>query len=114
MSNELNLDHDQGSDFSLELTIKDGAGVAKNITGYTFRGQARLTYDSPVAFSFSFTVVDAVNGRVDMKLPNADSTLIGLLTEKTTYLYDVEAEDTANLVEKLMRGKFKVTPEVTR
>ena len=40
-----NISIDQGSDFSLQLTVQE-SGSAKNLTGFSVRGQLRPTIDS--------------------------------------------------------------------
>ena len=40
-----NITIDQGSDYSLQLTVKENA-VAKDITGYSVRGQLRPSITS--------------------------------------------------------------------
>ena len=50
---KFNITIDQGSDFSLKLTVKE-AGVVKNLTGYSARAQLRTT-TTAAAVSATFT-----------------------------------------------------------
>jgi len=101
---------EQGSDFSLQLTVQDG-GVAKNLTGYSVRGQIRATVDaSAIAASFVGTIADpASSGVMTISLPytTTDDIAPGL------YNYDIELY-TASSVQKLIKGSATVLGEVTR
>lgn len=114
----VNFDLNQGEDFYRLLTIKDSNDVAIDITGYTFRAQARLAIeDTSPAFSFTFTLKDQTTntGEVEMTLPNATASLIECIDNvKTKYFYDIEMVDTNSKVTRLMYGKITVYPEVTR
>ena len=54
LGNQFNIDIKQGATFQLTITWKDSAGTAINLTNYTARAQARLTYDT-AATIFSLT-----------------------------------------------------------
>ena len=57
-----NLIIDQGSDFALDLVIKQG-GTALNLSNYSGRAQLRTSVDaSSVSATFSVTVTNAANG----------------------------------------------------
>jgi hypothetical protein len=100
---------EQGSDFSLQLTVQDG-GSAKNLTGYSVRGQIRSTIDaSTIAAELTGTVTNATGGILTISLPytTTDDIAPGL------YYYDVEIY-TAGSVQKLIKGTATVLGEVTR
>ena len=100
---------EQGSDFSLQLTVQDG-GSAKDLTGYSVRGQIRSTIDaSTIAAEFTGTVSNATGGILTISLPytTTDDIAPGL------YYYDVEIY-TAGSVQKLIKGTATVLGEVTR
>ena len=117
----LNICINQGSDFLLEMTIKDEQGNPIDLTDHTFRGQIRKTVsDSVIQASFTFNKVDAPNGRVDVKLPAADSTAIVLDTQNTSkrklqkMAYDIESETSGGAIERWLSGEALINPEVTR
>mgnify|MGYP000047100294 CR=1 FL=1 len=68
----------QGSTATMNLTIKDGAGVAVDITGRTFTllvaktfgGTAVLTLTSP---SGGITIVDAAAGQIQIKVSDENT-----------------------------------------
>ena len=106
-----NLIIDQGSDFALDLVIKQG-GTALNLTNYTGRAQLRTSVDaSSASASFSVTVTNAANGALKMQLPAATSSGISA----GQYVYDLEIF-TANdsIVKRIIQGDVTLTPEVTR
>ena len=104
-----NISIDQGSDFSLQLTIQE-SGSAKDLTGFSVRGQMRPTIDSStLTASFTGTVTDVSNGICTISLPYST-------TENLTvgqYAYDIEIY-TASTVQRLIQGTATVRGEVTR
>lgn len=111
----------QGSDFLLEMTIKDDLGNPIDLTDHTFRGQIRKTVsDTVVQASFTFDKVDAPNGRVDIKMAAALSTAIVLGAQNTprrraqNMAYDIESETSAGAVERWLSGEAAINPEITR
>lgn len=104
-----NISIDQGSDFSLQLTVQE-SGSAKNLTGFSVRGQMRPTIDSStLTASFTGTVTNASNGICTITLPYTTTTSINV----GQYYYDVEIY-TASSVQRLIQGTATVRGEVTR
>lgn len=104
-----NIFIEQGSDFSLQLTVQED-GSAKNLSGYSVRGQLRTTIDAAsAAASFTGTIVNASAGILTVSLPfsTTESLSTGL------YNYDIEIF-TSGSVQKLLKGVATVTGEVTR
>ena len=107
-----NLVIDQGSDFAIDLLIKE-AGVVKDLTGFAARAQLRPTItSSTVAGSFTCTVINpATDGKLKMELPNADSTAM----ESGLFYYDLEVYTPNDaIVKRLIQGTVTINPEVTR
>jgi hypothetical protein len=116
MASNLNLTIDQGADFQRVLTIKDSNGDAIDLTGYTFRGQARTAYGAAaIGFSFVFVIRNQTTnkGEVDWTLPNSTFSST-TLTKVTTYVYDVEMVSAGGIVTRLVEGSVAITPEVTK
>ena len=106
-----NLVIDQGSDFALDLVIKQ-SGTALNLANYSGRAQLRTSVSaSSASASFSVTVTNAANGALKMQLPAATSSGISA----GQYVYDLEIF-TANdsIVKRIIQGDVTITPEVTR
>lgn len=101
---------EQGSDFSLTLTVKEG-GAVKNLTGFTARGSMRKTYDDTTAHDFTFTSDYDSTGIIIMKMPYSTTDDL----DAGFYVYDVELVHSGNdTVQRLIEGKAEVTREVTR
>lgn len=111
-----NLTVYQGADFRRALEFRDEAGSIMDLTGYSFRAQGRTSYAANSAsFSFVFTVRNQVSdkGFVDMHLPAASTAALSLNKEQD-YFYDLEMVLPSGDVRRVMEGKVKVYPEVTR
>jgi len=107
-----NLVIDQGSDFTLDLVVKE-SGSVKNLTGYSARAQLRTKKDASgdAAASFTCTVTDAANGGLRMELSNATSSAISA----GRYYYDLEIHTGSDaVVKRLIQGEVTVNQEVTR
>ena len=116
MANSLNLSVDQGTTFARVLTLKDGSNVAIDLTGYTFRGQARAKFsDTNAAFSFTFSLRDQTSetGKVDMKILPASTASLSII-EETTYHYDVEMISGGGDITRIFEGSLTLRPEVTK
>lgn len=102
---------DQGADFALQMVVREN-GSLRDLTGYSARAQLRERYgDAAPTASFVCTVPNPAGGEVLMSMPNA--TTSGLTPG--TYYYDLELYTSADAeVVRLLRGKARVTPEVTK
>jgi len=105
-----NLIIDQGSDFSLKITLKQNNINLTTLTGYTLRSQIRTSKTAPaIAASFTGTAIDDTKGIFMISLTAAASAAM----TPGTYYYDVEIYKGA-YVTRLLEGKVTITPEVTR
>lgn len=115
MATVQNFTLDQGSYFYRKLSFALDT-VPTNLTGYTFRGQARRNYgDKNAAFTFSFTVLNQGTnpGEVDWKIEATETE--GLkLTESTVFVYDIERVNPSGKPERILQGTFTVSPEATK
>lgn len=106
-----NIFIDQGSDFSIQLTLSEN-NSAKDITGYSARAQMRSKKtDSSPAASFVCTVTDPTNGVLKMEMSNGTTASLSA----GLYFYDLElyTENDA-LVSRILEGQVTVSQEVTR
>jgi hypothetical protein len=100
----------KGDSYTHQVSIKNAANTAINITGRTYRVQMRKSKASEsVILSFNTSITDAANGVVTFTLNPADTSNISV----GTYYYDFE-ETNNNYVTTLMGGKLVITGEVTR
>jgi hypothetical protein len=106
-----NLFIDQGSDFALDLVLKEN-GSAMDLTNYSGRGQLRSTHESTtVAASFTITKTNPTGGALKIELSNSASTAMAA----GQYVYDIEIFTNADgVVKRIMQGNATVNPEVTR
>ena len=111
MAGTHNLQSDQGSDFTLDLTVNED-GSAKNLTGYSARAQMRSTKTaSAVSASFTCTVVNASAGTIKMQLSNSTSSALAA----GQYFYDLEIFTGGDaIVQRLIEGTVTLNQEVTR
>lgn len=111
MATVFNLTIDQGTDFSSNIIAKTTAGVVRDLTGFTGRGQLRRSYFSANTVSFSVNIPVPDNGNVVIALSNASTANL----KYGRYVYDVELVETATgNVQRLQEGIVTVFPEVTR
>jgi hypothetical protein len=102
---------DQGSDFAIELTVKENETV-KNLSGYNARAQIRPTKSSStLSGTFVCSIPTGTDGTVQMTLPNAISSGIAA----GNYQYDLEIFTSSDLVvTKLLYGEVVINQGVTR
>jgi hypothetical protein len=106
-----NLVIDQGSDFALDLIIKQ-AGTALDLTNYSGRAQLRTSVDaSSASASFSVTVINASEGALKLQLSATTSSNLSA----GQYVYDLEIyTSNDSIVKRIIQGEVTLTPEVTR
>lgn len=111
-----NLTVYQGSDFRLVLEFKDESLVLMDLTGYSFRGDAKLKYsDLTPAFSFTITVRNqATNKGLTDLLIAATATSPLSISRQTNYIYDIEMVTALGDVKRILEGTIILHPEVTK
>ena len=107
-----NLVIDQGSDFAIDLTIKE-LGSVKDLSSYSARAQMRSSRASTtVAATFTCAVLNPpTNGIIKMSLSNTVSSAVAA----GRYFYDLEIHTSGDaVVRRLIQGEVTLNPEVTR
>lgn len=115
MAGEANWTMEQGARFVRTLTYKNEDGQPIDLTGYSVRMDIRggksksatLIHDLATAGDISIT--DAAGGEVTVDIP--DETTAGF--SFGTAFHDVELEDSAGNVTRLVQGKIWLDKEVT-
>jgi hypothetical protein len=112
-SNSLTITCQQGSTFTRRLIYKINNEVI-NLTGYTARMQIRENHSSPT-YIIELTVgsgitITGATGQVSITITAGATATI----PSGTYVYDIELVAPNTTVQRLLEGKFVVTPEVTR
>ena len=110
-----NIVADQGATFTRQLTWKDTAGSAVNLTGYTARMQLRSAVDATGAAVLELTtgnnriVLGGTAGTINLTVAATAMAAV----EADTYVYDLELVD-GSVVTRLVQGTFELRGEVTR
>ena len=109
----LNFTCPQGSTFRRTITYKID-DVPVNLSGYQGRLQVRESHDS------TDYIVSLINGNgitmggsagtIDILI--ADSVTSGFITGD--HVYDLEIKSSGSITDRIIEGRFNVTPEVTR
>lgn len=103
---------DQGTTFNTFINLNDDTTTAPiNLSGYIVRSQMRRSYYSVNASAtFTCTITNAANGELTLSLTDGQTSNI----KAGRYLFDVETQDTSNVVTRVLEGIITVTPGVTR
>ena len=109
-----NIVIEKGATLKLPLRLKDSLGVALNLTGYSGRMQVRESLDNPLpalnlTTAGGHITVDA-QGLLYVK---ASAALTDALTI-TAGVYDLELEAPNGDVDRLLEGRVRIKPAVTR
>jgi len=118
-----NLDIIQGSTFSAQLTIKDSSGSRVDLTDYSVRGHLKYNYGTGVSLMDLSPTVNigatlnpatstytAASGVIDVKLTAAQTATLPVIMG----VYDIETYNNDGEVNKVLDGKARIHPEVTR
>ena len=102
MASIVNLFVDQGSDYTLTLTVKDDNGNATDLTGYTVEAYFQKWTGSNTVHKFTPTVTDATNGKLQIKLSGSVSDDI----PSGRYSYDVVINNSVqDITRRVIQGQ---------
>ena len=110
-----NFTIDQGTDVSVPLILKDCESNVLNLTGYKARMQMRNTVYSSQAVD----TLTTENDRIEIK-PEQGQITLHFPHEKTeeypasSLVYDIEIVSPSDLVTRILKGKVRISAEVTR
>lgn len=110
---------DQGADVAIELHLQETDGSKKNLLGHSAAAKMKRSYnsvDSDEIIDFTTTISEPVtDGILVLSLTNTQT---DALNPRLRYVYDVELSfddsDGNTIIERILEGKVKVTPSVTR
>lgn len=110
---------DQGADVAIELQLVEFNNSTKNLTGHTAAAKMKRSYtstDSADTVTFNAYVADPpTDGILVLSLTNEQT---DALNPRLRYVYDVELSfndsDGNTIIERILEGKIKVSPSVTR
>lgn len=111
MAQFIELDLDQGADFTVDLDLIKDDGSVLNIANYSFTSSMRKSfYSSSVTANLTVTVVNTSNGNITLSLNSATTSNI----KAGRYLFDVKQIDSVNITTRLVEGIITVLPQVTK
>ena len=101
---------DQGSDYSIELTLSDESGHPLDYTGYDVYAQFKKGYGSNTSYAMFVTEIDPVLGKINLYYSAEDSSQL----RSGSYVYDIKinhcrSDETLRVVE----GDLILIPGVT-
>lgn len=110
---------DQGADVAIELHLQETDGSKKDLTAHTAAAKMKRSYnsvDSDEIVDFTTAITEPpTDGILVLALTNAQT---DALNPRNRYVYDVELSfddsDGNTIIERILEGKIKVTPSVTR
>lgn len=107
---------DQGADLALQIELVNPDGSKKDLTGYSAAAKMKKTYRSTESIDFTAVIPDpSLEGIVTISLTNLQT---DTLSTRGRYVYDVEIsfvdEEGNTIIERVLEGKIKVNPSVTR
>ena len=106
-----NLVIDQGTTYSVTITVNDDTGSPRDLSGYTARAQMRRSYYTTSNTAFTVSVSNPPDGEILMSMPATTTTNL----KAGRYVYDLElVSANANIVERIVEGIVTVYPEVTK
>ena len=105
-----NLAIDQGTTYSVTITVTDDTGSARNLTSYTVRSQMRKSYYTNANVAFSANIASPADGTVTLDLTATQTSAL----KPGRYVYDVELVSNVATVERLVEGIVTVYPEATK
>jgi hypothetical protein len=118
---QTNFDIDQGSDFRLDVELKDSENAPIDVTNALIIGQIRKTASSKeVQTSFLIEEGNFALGKFALILSAATTSKLkcnpSYSAYKTTTLfaYDVEIHYASGKIDRILTGVLNISPEVTR
>jgi hypothetical protein len=112
----LNIVIEQGATFELSATWTDG-GDPVDLTDVLARMQVRKKYSSEDAYldldsdTLGGITVNELTGKIDVAIPAADT---AALPGRLRGVYDLELLFPSGRVVRLLKGRVRVDPEVTK
>lgn len=101
---------EQGSTYRRSVPVLDDTGAPLDVTGWSVRGQIRLTHDSPTTVYDLGPHLTVTGTAVELVIPaEASSAWVWRWG-----VYDVEIVDPGGSPTRLIQGSVGVSPEVTR
>lgn len=108
MAATYNITINQNADFRRSFQVKEN-NVILNITGYTFSGRLKSSFNDNAYVDFTTSITDAAAGTFTVDL--ADT--VTATMKPGTWVYDIIMADTATTKTRLLNGNAFVRQGVT-
>lgn len=105
-----NLAIDQGTTYSVTISVTDDTGSARNLAGYTGRAQLKKSYYTNTNTAFTVNINNPGGGEIIMSLTASQTSNL----KAGRYVYDLELVSNTNTVERVVEGIATIYPEVTK
>lgn len=113
MTTTINIERYRGDTVPDQFTIKDSAGVAVDITSFTFlltvNSESKPTDTVNELYSLVGTITDALNGKVEFAPDATESD-----QSPSGYFYDVQMIDAVSAKSTIVVGKYKYLQDITK
>ena len=105
-----NLAIDQGTTYSVTITVTDDTGSARNLTNYTPLAQMRRSYYTSANTAFAANVLNPSEGTITLDLTATQTSAL----KAGRYVYDLELVSNTLTVERIVEGIVTIYPEATK
>ena len=107
MASIVNIFADQGSDYTLSLTVKNDSGGSTDLTGYTAEAYFQKWTGANKVYKFTTTITSAATGALQIKLLGSTSDDI----PSGRYNYDVVIHNTEfDITRRVIEGSLILRP----
>jgi hypothetical protein len=111
MATVYNLAIDQGTTYSVTVTVSDNTGTPRNLADYTGRAQLRKSYYTNSNTAFTVSIDNPGEGEITISLTDAQTSAL----KAGRYVYDLElVSDSTSTVERIVEGIVTIYPESTK
>ena len=112
MAHTEDIQLDQGTDVSIEVTLINYDKTPKNLVGHLVKGIIKPSVESEDAIEFATAKTDALNGVIDLVLTAAQTQI---MNHRRRYAYEVEIvhvnEENGDTVrERVLQGIITIVP----
>ena len=109
MATKVNIFADQGSDYTLDITVKDDDGSVTDLTTFTVNASFKKSYSTSQTHFFTTQVIDASAGTMKLKLPAETSSNVSY----GKYVYDMVIDSTTlDSTRRVIEGILTIRPKV--
>ena len=108
----------QGDDYSLQMIVSDSKNAPIDISGYKFTCKVRETAENDNVIAEAECVIkDATQGVLDVNFSSDVTSKIDTdgeyYGEISSYYYDIQQTNTNGRKERIVQGKFIVSPGIS-